>query len=79
MGLSPEEKEQLKALQRKSQEPDEPAIGKSATYIVDLKDKASVAMAKTLGLLPRDEEEESEEGEGESADEGPTRRSYFGS
>ena len=80
MGLSAEEKKQLKALERKAQEPDPPAMGKSVSVHVDLSDANSVAMAKKYGFLPSDEPENDDEDtdeDEEDDEETPRRKGYF--
>ena len=78
MGLTAKEKSLLERLQAKAEEPEAPAVSKATTVIVDLKDAASVAMAKAMGFLPGDEvEEEESEGEEEKPDEKPARQGYF--
>lgn len=66
----------LAKLQKKAEEPDAPAVGKSVNVLVDLKDKASVALAQKFGFLPGDEEEETTD-EDEATDDKPKRGGYF--
>lgn len=77
MGLTDEEKKLMAKLQKKAEEPDAPPVGKSVNVIVDLKDKAQVAMAKKFGFLPDDDDEEEESEEEEEVDDKPKRRGYF--
>lgn len=75
--LSKEDQEALDALNAKLEAPDEPPMGKSVTYMVDLGDKDQVAMAKRQGWL-RDEEPEQESTEDEEPEEEtPRRKGYF--
>lgn len=83
MGLSKEEKRQLKALQQKEQEPDAPPIGKSVNFSVDLGDPKQVETAKSLGLLGflqgdnDDDDENDDDDDDENAETGPRRKGYF--
>lgn len=81
MGLSPAEKKALERLQRKAEEPDPPAVGRSVTASVDLSDPKSIAAAIKYGFLTESEVEDlqDDEGDGESdeGDETPKRRGYF--
>ena len=67
MGLTDEEKATLKRLNDKAKEPDSSPIGKSVNVIVDLKDKAQVALARSMGFLPGGDDDEagSDDAEGD--------------
>lgn len=80
MGLTAKEKKALEALQRKAEEPDPPAIGRSATFNIDLGDKEQVSLAQRLGLIPGDDDADDdadEDGSDDEGDETPKRRGYF--
>lgn len=83
MGLSEAEKALLAKLQKKSEEPDAPPIGKSVRATIDLGDEKQVALAIKHGFLTADEVEEmTGDGDGdgdkdEPTDERPKRRGYF--
>lgn len=80
MGLSSEEQKVLKRLQKKAEEPDPPAVGRTVSVAIDLGDEKQIARAQRYGFLPADEQEEEseEESEEEEGDEAPKRRGYFG-
>lgn len=75
MGLSAEEKKQLEALTAKSKEPDSPPG--NVNFNLDLSSDTAWERAQKLGLVPGNEEPP-EEGDPESGDEGPRRRSRGG-
>ena len=78
--LTEEEQAQFEAFQKKMEAPDEPPVGKTVTYVVDLGDDAQVKRARKMGFLPDDldaeESKDGDEGE-EELDETPKRRGYF--
>lgn len=82
MGLTPKEKRLMEKLSRKAEEPDEGPISKSVNVVVDLKDAASVALAKKFGFLPGDDDDDDDddddnEDDERDADDAPRRRGYF--
>jgi hypothetical protein len=79
--LSDEEKAQLKALQDKSEAPDEPAAGRMTNITIDLSDPAAVKRAVKLGLLnafTEDDEADDDEVDDDEPDEEPERPGFFG-
>lgn len=86
MGLSADEQKLLKRLQRKSEEPDAPPVGKSLSISVDLGDEKQVERAQKLGLLggllggPDDDDTDDDDDDNtddDDDDDTPRRRGYF--
>lgn len=84
MGLSSEEQKLLKKLQKKAEEPDAPAVGRSVNVSVDLGDEKQVRAAHKLGLLSglfsddSDDDDNDDDDDGDADDEDtPRRRGYF--
>ena len=80
MALSKEEKKQLAALQAKEKEPDAPAVGRSASFSVDLGDPEQVALAGKLGLISLGDDDDDDDGKGgedDDDDDPPARKGYF--
>jgi hypothetical protein len=82
MGLSSEEQKLLKKLQRKAEEPDAPAIGRSVNVSVDLGDEKQVQRAHKLGLLSGlfdadDADDDDDDDDDDDAEDTPRRRGYF--
>ena len=80
MGLTDKEKRLMEKLQRKAEEPDAGPVSKSVNVLVDLKDAASVAMAKKFGFLPNDDDDDDDDDDSDDdseADDAPKRRGYF--
>ena len=68
----------LDQLKAKMEAPDEAPIGRSIRVNIDMSDDNQVKKAQKWGLLPADEEEETEGGsEGEGGEETPKRRGFF--
>lgn len=60
----------LKRLSAKQKEPDAPAVGRSMSFTIDLANDSAVKRAQKLGLLPSDDDDETETGEtGETEEE----------
>ena len=80
MGLSESEKNLLKRLQAKAEEPDAPPVSRSLTAHIDLGDAKQVALAIKHGFLSSDEVDDlkSDDDSGEDTDETPKRKGYFG-
>ena len=82
MGLTSKEKKLLENLTRKAEEPDAGPVSKSVNVLVDLKDAASVAMAKKFGFLPDDDDDTDDDDtddtdDADKGDDTPKRRGYF--
>lgn len=85
MPLTDEEKAELKRLQDKEQEPDEPQSTRSRVeninYTVDLADEEQVKRAVRAGLLPKayleDDAPPNGDGDGDGDGEPPKRRARF--
>ena len=82
MGLTSDEQKLLKKLQRKAEEPDAPAVGRSVNVSVDLGDEKQVRYAHKLGLLSGlfDSDDGGDDGDDDGDDddeETPKRRGYF--
>jgi hypothetical protein len=82
VGLTSKEKKLLENLTRKAEEPDAGPVSKSVNVLVDLKDAASVAMAKKFGFLPDDDDADDDDADGDAdtdaeGDDTPKRRGYF--
>jgi hypothetical protein len=81
--LTKKEADLLAKLTAKAEAPDEPAIGRSVSAVVDLSDDKAVGRALKLGLLEAGDvgdDDGDDEGDGEDDEEGdepPTRRGYF--
>lgn len=79
VGLTADEKKLMERLARKAEEPDEPPMGKSVSFSIDLGDDKQIAKAIKLGLLNpfSDDEDEDKEDKEDEKDDAPKRGGYF--
>lgn len=76
MGLTDDQRKELKRLQDLEKQPDPPSVGRSVRFDVNLGDKEQVSLAQRLGLIPKDDDGDGGDDDQE-ADQPPRRRAKF--